>query len=235
MLVPPHQPESYALRVISTGAFIAASTEIGLLHGLSTLRQLLRANLHGSAITCVDIVDWPALKYRGFLDDITRGPSPTLAQLKREVSFASYLRMNCFTGYLEHQFAFGKHPEIGPKNGSLTPEDLKALVQYAAPQGIEIIGCQQSFGHLGAILSHPQYAGLRETPDIISPTNEGSYRLLDDLYSEQARLLRSKLFLVCCDETDGLGTGPSKVSGRSDRRRRRLRASHQSNSRPDYG
>ena len=44
----------------------------------------------------------------------------------------------------------------------------------------------------------------------MSPVNEKTYQFLDDLYSEQAPLLTSKFFNVCCDETDGLGTGPSK-------------------------
>ena len=39
---------------------------------------------------------------------------------------------------------------------------------------------------------------------------EETYQLLDDLYSEVCPLLPFEMFNVCCDETQGLGTGPSK-------------------------
>jgi hypothetical protein len=206
----PEQEEGYALAVTDAFAAVGARHSAGLAHGIQTLRQLVRANVRDGRLPAMSIRDWPSLRYRGFSDDITRGPSPTPATLQREVDLSALLRMNLFTYYLEHQYAFSKHPLIGPKDGSLKPEELKALVDYAADRGIEVIGNQQSFGHFGAILQHEEYKALRETPDILNPTSERTYRLLDDLYSEQAPLLKSKFFNVCCDETDGLGTGPSK-------------------------
>jgi hypothetical protein len=130
--------------------------------------------------------------------------------MQREVALGRLLKMNFFTYYLEHQFAFQKHPDIGPKDGSMTSKELKSLINFAANRSTEVIGCQQSFGHFGTILWHDQYKGLRENGDILDQTNEQSYKLLDDLYSEQIPLLKSNLFNVCCDETVGLGTGPSK-------------------------
>ncbi|MCC6728441.1 MAG: family 20 glycosylhydrolase [Chthonomonadales bacterium] len=208
--VPP-KPEAYALAVTPNGIAARADGEAGLLHAARLLRQLFRANLRRGALPCLRVRDFPALRLRGTQDDITRGPSPRLGTLEREAAVAAYLGLNFLTYYLEHQFRFAKHPEIGPPDGSLEPAELRALVDSAAERGVEIIGCQQSFGHFGNILRHPDMEPLRETPDILNPMNEASYRLLDDLYSEQAPLLRSRLFNVCCDETYGLGTGPSKA------------------------
>ena len=141
---------------------------------------------------------------------MTRGPSSKLETLKFEAALGAYLKMNLMSYYMEHQFAFKEHPEIGPKDGSLTPEDLRALVAFAKPLGIDILGNQQSFGHFGNILKHPQYAGLRETADILCPVREESYQLLDDMYCEACAVLPFPFFNVCCDETFGLGDGPSK-------------------------
>jgi len=207
---PPEHAEGYALTVAMEHAVITGRDEAGLLHGIQTLRQLIRANLKNRSLPCLRITDWPSLRYRGYSDDITRGPSPKWLTLEEEIRTTALLKMNFFSYYLEYQYAFSKHPLIGPKDGSLTPNELKALVQYAKLRGVEIIGNQQSFGHFGVILGLDAYKNLRETPDILNPTIEGTYQLLDDLYSEQAPLLESKLFNVCCDETDGLGTGPSK-------------------------
>jgi hypothetical protein len=202
--------EQYALRITPQGAVCQAPNQRGLLYAVQTLRQLIRANRRGNVIPCLAIRDWPSLRWRCFQDDMTRGPSPNLAVLKLQADLGSLLKMNLFTYYMECQFAFRKHPAIGPKDGSLLAEELAALVAYAKPLGVDVLGNQQSFGHFGNILKHPQYAALRETGDVLSPVKEETYALLDDMYSEVCPLVPFPFFNVCCDETYGLGTGPSK-------------------------
>ena len=58
---------------------------------------------------------------------------------------------------------------IGPENGSLTPAELASLVEYAKPKQIDILGNQQSFGHLTQVLKHERFAALRETEYLICP------------------------------------------------------------------
>ncbi len=202
--------ESYRVIVNNRLAVIASSSKQGLVYGTQTLRQLIRANNLDGCIPCVRIDDWPSLEYRGFQDDITRGISPRLDTLKSEAAMSSYMKMNFLTYYMEYQYAFSKHPQLGPKDGSLTPAELTALVKYAKQYEVDIIGCQQSFGHFNGILCHGELKDLRETTWVLDPTNEKSYQFLDDLYSEVAPLTSSKFFNVCCDEVEGLGTGPAK-------------------------
>ncbi len=202
--------EDYALDVRTQEIVCAAPGAPGLYYGVQTLLQLIRANRNENAIPCLTIRDWPSLRWRCFQDDMTRGPSSTLDTLKFEVATGAHLKMNLFTYYMEHQYAFQKHPEIGPEDGSLEPADLKALVEYAKPMHVDILGNQQSFGHLGHILKHDRYADLRESDNVICPVKEESYQLLDDLYSEVCPLLPFPWFNVCCDETWDLGKGPSK-------------------------
>jgi hypothetical protein len=177
---------SGALTKLEYGSLLAASLAYfslrqrdaaGLVWGIQTLRQLVAANQRGRALPCLQIRDWPALRYRGFHDDITRGRSSLLMTLEREVGLSEALKLNFFSYYLEHQYAFAKHPDIGPPDGSLRPAELQRLVQYAARRSVEIFGCQQSFGHFGAILAKPAYAALREGSDCLNPTTEGTYRL----------------------------------------------------------
>jgi hypothetical protein len=203
--------EEYALQVHSNAVTISANGPVGLFYGTQTLRQLIRANRRDGALPGLAIRDWPVLQWRAFQDDLTRGPSSTLANLEAQAALGSFLKMNVFTYYMEHQFAFRKHPEIGPQHGSLTAEELRALVAFARPLHIDILGNQQSFGHFTAILAHPEFAALRETEHVLCPTKEETYGLLDDLYSEEMPLLPFPYFNVCCDETDGLGEGPSKA------------------------
>ncbi|MBN2475522.1 MAG: family 20 glycosylhydrolase [Pirellulales bacterium] len=203
-------PEDYALAVRKDTVVCNAGGDTGLWYGMQTLCQLIRANRTDNRLPCLAVGDWPSLRWRCFQDDLTRGPSSTLDTLKLHVDLGAAMKMNLLTYYMEYQFAFKRHPEIGPKDGSLTPEDLKALVEYARPRQVDILGNQQSFGHFTRILQHQQYAHLRETPYLLCPVKEETYQLLDDLYSEVCPLLPFAMFNVCCDETWGLGTGPSK-------------------------
>jgi hypothetical protein len=203
--------EDYWLSVEPQAITVVGHDAAGLFYGLQTLRQLIRANCRDGGLPCLVIRDWPALRWRSFMDDMTRGPSATLATLQREAALGAELKMNLFTYYMEYQYAFKKHPEIGPPDGSLEPDDLRRLVAFARPLAMDVLGNQQSFGHFGRILAHEKYAALRESPDVLTPVNPDSYRLLDDLYSEVVPLLPFPMFNVCCDETWGLGTGPSKT------------------------
>ena len=203
--------EAYSLSVSPQGLFARGATPSGLLRGVQTAKQLLRANMQDGSIPALEISDWPSLRYRAFQDDLTRGPSTKLDVLKHEVVTGSEAKLNLFTYYMEHQFAFSKHPAIGPENGCLTPDELRRLVAFSQRHGVEVLGNQQSFAHFHHILKHDQYKHLRETGWILCPTREESYQLLDDLYSEQVPLLPFPMFNVCCDETQSLGTGPSKA------------------------
>ena len=202
--------EAYALGVGPEAVVCASPGPAGLFYGLATFCQLVRANRTGNAVPCLAIRDAPALRWRCFQDDLTRGPSSRLGTLRREITIGSRLKMNLFTYYMEYQYAFRKHPAIGPKDGSLTGEMLKAIVAFGKPRHVDILGNQQSFGHFERILGHKRYAPLRETAGVLCPVKEGTYQLLDDLYSEVAPLLPFPFFNVCCDETWGLGQGPSK-------------------------
>ncbi len=203
--------EDYALEIRQDGITGAAPGGAGLFYAAQTLVQLIRANrTAGSELPCLTIRDWPSLRWRAFQDDMTRGPSSTLKTLQFEADLGAFLKLNLMTYYMEYQYAFKKHPKIGPPDGSLTPEDLAALVAYGKPRHIDILGNQQSFGHFGQILKHPEYAALREGSDVVCPIKEETYRLLDDMYGEVCPVLPFEFFNVCCDETWELGKGPSK-------------------------
>lgn len=203
--------QDYILRVQPQSVSIDSPGAEGLIYGVQTLCQLIRANRRGNAIPCLTIEDWPSIQWRAFQNDLTRGPSSKLDFLKREIDFTSYLKMNIFSYYLEYQYLHPKHPRIGPEDGSLTPDDLRQMVEYGSPRSVNIMGNQQSFGHFEKILSHEEYASLRENASVLTPTKDETYQLLDELFADQIPILPFSFFNVCCDETWGLGEGPAKA------------------------
>ena len=205
------QPDEYTLQVAPQSITAAASQPAGLLRAVQTLCQLIRANTPDRQLPCLTIRDWASVRWRGFQDDITRGPSTKLEVLQREAAMGAGLKMNIFAYYNEYQFAFAKHPDIGPADGSLTAAELKQLVAYAEPLHVGILGSQQSFGHMSRVLADgKKYVNLRENGDVLTPAKEETYQFLEDLYSEVVPLLPLPFFNVCCDEVGGLGDGPAK-------------------------
>lgn len=210
---PIHSPggdESYQMLVRPNSITIRASGDPGIAYATQTLEQLIRANDDANAsIPCCEITDWPALKYRVWQDDISRGPIPTMDFLKREVRTLSEWKYNAMTLYTEHVFKLKKHPDIAPDDG-ITAEQIKELSEYAKQYHVELIGNFQSFGHMAHILSLPAYKDLGDNAWNISPAKEESYKFLADCYSEVAPAYESKLFDINCDEVSLGKEGASK-------------------------
>lgn len=202
-------PDGYILSVRPKQIVCAGKSAAGTYYAIQTLKQLIRTNKDGEAINAVDIVDWPALQIRGWQDDISRGPIPTLAFLKKQVLELSEYKLNAFTLYTEHVFRLKKHPTIAPKDG-ITAEEVKELDKFCRKHHVQLIGNFQSFGHFANILNVPGYEKLAETPNVITPAKEESYGFLKDVYDEIAPAYSSPLFNINCDETYGLGDGPAK-------------------------
>lgn len=207
--VPSDQKaDSYILSVRPEGILCAGSTPAGTFYAVQTLKQLIRSSKNRE-IPSTDIVDWPALKIRGWQDDISRGPIPTLDFLKKQVKELSEYKLNAFTLYTEHVYKLKKHPAIAPKDG-ISAEEIIELDKYCKKHHVQLIGNFQSFGHFANILSVPGYEHLGETPTVITPAKEESYTFLKEVYDEIAPSYSSPYFNINCDETYGLGDGPSK-------------------------
>jgi hypothetical protein len=202
--------EAYTLRVEQHGVWIWGAEPAGVARGVQTLRQLLaqaRPNL-----PALRIEDAPALPWRGVMLDVSRGKVPTLQTLMGLVDALASYKLNMLQLYVEHTFAFRRHPKIGGGWGALTPEEITALDAYCRERYVELIPCLQSFGHLRRILELPEYAHLAESAQrwSLAPTLEETYAFLDDLYADFLACFSSRYFNVGSDETYDLGTGRSK-------------------------
>ena len=194
--------ESYTIHIKPNGIVCRGKSDVGLHYAVQTLRQLIRANVDADGtLPCMTIRDWPSLKYRCFQDDWTRGPSPKLDFLKKEIALGSEFKHNLFTYYMQNQFEYRKYPNAAPKDGALTQDEMKQVVAAAKEHSLEILGCQQSFSHSAGFLSTPGLEHLGEAGYILSPTEPKVYDFLNDLYSEHCALTPFELFNVCCDET----------------------------------
>lgn len=208
--------EGYVLSVSEKGVVVAGGSAAGVFYGLQTLKQLVRGEGRTAFIPGLHIVDWPAMRWRGVSDDISRGPVPTVDYIKRQLRTLAAYKLNLHSFYMEHAFSSTAHPLIGPEGGSLTPAEIRELVAYAKSYHIELVPEQQTFGHLHRVLKLEKYNSLSETPygDVLSPQQEDSYKLIADWYRELNNLFPSQFFHIGADETFELGQGQSREAAR---------------------
>ena len=105
--------------------------------------------------SCLTIRDFPALKRRGLMLDVSRGKVYTRTYLLNLVELLSKLRYNVLQLYVEHTFAFRRHPEISEGSDPLTAEDVLAIQAACKERGIELQANLQSLGHFRRILTRP--------------------------------------------------------------------------------
>jgi hypothetical protein len=209
--------EGYVLLVDERGVIVAGASEVGTFYGLQTLKQLVQGEGPNAYIPGVRITDWPAMRWRGVSDDVSRGPVPTVDYVKRQLRTFAAFKLNMHSFYMEQTFASESHPLIAPEGGSFTPAEIKELVGYARRYHIELVPEQQTFGHLHKALKLEKYNELAETPygDVLSPQQEGSYKLVADWYRELNELFPGEFFHIGADETFELGEGQSKEAARA--------------------
>jgi hexosaminidase len=202
--------EGYVLDVGPDRIFVAGKDTPGLFYGVQTLRQLVVGNGQSAEVLGVRIRDWPALPYRGTQVDMARGPVPTLTHLKRIVRTIAEFKLNQLYMYMEDSFRLDGHPLVGVLSDTLSREDWKELVAYAARYHVDIIPAQNSFGHFHKTLRFEQYSGLGERPhgNVLAP-EEPSYAFLKELYEQMVSVFPSTFYHIGCDETWELGRGRS--------------------------
>ncbi len=205
----PMLNEGYVLVASNRKIYVIGHTAAGVFYGAQTVKQLVSgtggdAVLHG----CV-IRDWPAMKYRGVHDDLSRGPVPTLEFQKKQIrTFAAY-KINVYSPYFENTFQYASNPLPALPGGSMSQADAKELVEYAKQYHVTIVPEQEAFGHLHHVLTWQQYAQLAEVPvgGVLAPGEPGSLALIRQWFTELAAVFPGPFLHIGADETFELGQG----------------------------
>lgn len=210
-----NESQAYVIKITPKKIILQATTEQGLFYARQSLNQIVKyqnvtTERSEFEIPCMTITDWPALEYRGWMDDISRGPIPTVDFIKKEIRTLAAYKMNFFQLYTEHVFKLESHPDIAPSDG-LTAQEINELTEYAKQYYVEFMGNQQCFAHAEKTLRIPfYYDEIGDTKNNFDPSNPKTYEFLEDVFDEVAPAYESKYFNINCDETEGLGSGKAK-------------------------
>jgi hypothetical protein len=207
--VPAMHDEGYVLVAANGTVRIIGATSAGVFYGVQTLKQLVDGEGRSAHIAGAKIRDWPAMRYRGLHDDLSRGPVPTLDFQKKQIrTFAAY-KINEYSPYFENTLAYDSNPLFAPPGGAMTHEQVKELVAYAKQYHIDVIPEQEAFGHLHHILTYDAYSTIGETVHghVLAPGQPGSLALITQMFGEIDSLFPGPFIHLGADETFELGRG----------------------------
>ncbi len=203
------ESEGYILTIGAHEATIVAASGAGVFYGVQTFKQLLPLPGAPRVLPTGTVRDWPAMRYRGIDDDLSRGPFPTLDFQKRQIRVLAAFKVNIYSPYFEHTLLYPDHPLAAPPGSSLTPQEAAELVSYARQYHVTIVPEQEAFGHLHHVLKYDLYQDVAETPHghVLAPGQPGTLPLIKDWFTDIAQEFPSPFIHIGADETFELGAG----------------------------
>jgi hexosaminidase len=214
------EDESYALSVTADGATVDAATPLGAMHGLQTFLQLVGVSPEGFVVPMLTIQDKPRFPWRGLTIDVSRHFIP-LDVLRRNVDGLEAVKMNVLHLHLSDNQGFRAESRKFPKLHTLgsdglyyTQDEIRELIAYTRDRGIRVVPEFDMPGHSTAwFVGHPELASGPGPYEIerkwgvydpaMDPTNEKTYKFLDEFVGEMTKLFPDHYFHIGGDEVKG--------------------------------
>jgi len=222
--------EAFQLEITKEQLHLSASSNVGLMRGIQTLRQLLPAGYEEKGVVakipCLTIHDAPRFKWRGMLLDCCRHFMDK-EFVMRYIDLLAYHKMNILHWHLTEdqgwRIEIEKYPkltEIGAwrteKDGSIyggfyTKEDIKEILDYAQTRHITVVPEIEFPGHsVAAIASYPHLSCTGDSinvgtewgvyKDIYCAGNDTVFAFMEDVLTEVMELFPSKYIHIGGDE-----------------------------------
>lgn len=219
-----NEDESYQLTIVSNKITINATSDLGALHGLETLLQLLQNNSTSYYFPTVVISDSPRFTWRGLMIDVARHFQP-IDVIKRNLDAMASMKMNVFHWHLADdqgwRIELKNHPkltELASDGNFYTQEEMKNIVKYADERGILVVPEIDVPGHASALLTaYPEIGSKvgegKITYEVqrnsgvfnatLDPTNPKTYQVLSSIFDEVCPLFSGRYFHIGGDENNG--------------------------------
>ncbi|WP_455612799.1 family 20 glycosylhydrolase [Bacteroides congonensis] len=160
--IPMNRDEAYRLNVTRKRITVEAVTERGVYWAMQTLRQLAEKKNSKTQIQGAEIIDWPAFRVRGFMQDVGRSYI-SLEELKREIAVLAKFKINVFHWHLTENQSWRLESKIFPMlNDSAnttrmpgkyyTLEEAKELVAFCKEHHMTLIPEIDMPGHSAAFI-----------------------------------------------------------------------------------
>ncbi len=210
--------EGYILEVGMKNIIIHFRKYAGSVHALMTLKQFV----DNHKIPVGSITDYPDLKIRGYMLDISRDKIPTMKTLKQIVDLMMLVKMNHLELYVEgFPIYLPSFPDL-PYETPMKRAELKELEAYCFSRAIELVPNVNTFGHMTKWLQLEKYRHLAECEDgyinqgypfpasTLNPLEAESLELVHTIITDMAFSSSARFFNLNGDEPFELSLGKSK-------------------------
>lgn len=168
-----YEDESYSLEVTANKIMINATTDVGALHALETLLQLLQNNSNSFYFPISKVSDFPRFTWRGLMIDVSRHFMP-VDVIKRNLDGMAAVKLNVFHWHLVDdqgwRIEMKKHKkliEMASDGLYYTQEEIRSVVKYAADRGILVVPEIDVPGHGSSILTaYPEIGSKVENVNV---------------------------------------------------------------------
>ncbi len=228
------EDESYKLKVTENNILINAPTDLGAIHSLQTLLQLVSEDTNGYYFPAIEISDSPRFPWRGLMIDVARHFMPVNV-IKRNIDGMVAVKLNVLhlhlsddQGFRVECKTFPKLQEMGSDGKFYTHAQVKDIIKYANDRGIRVYPEFDMPGHTTAwFVGYPEYASLPPGTNgapahysierrwgvfnpTFNPTIDKTYEFLDKFFKEMSALFPDEYMHVGGDENNGVQWDISK-------------------------
>lgn len=214
------EDESYSMQINDQSIMVTSATDLGALHALETLLQLLDNGDGRYFFPAVEINDRPRFPWRGLMLDVCRHFQPVGA-VKRQLDAMALVKLNVLHLHLSEDQGFRVESKVYPRlhrfgsDGKyFTQTQIQEIIDYAADRGIRVVPEFDMPGHSTSwLVGYPELAAIDSIYSIergwgvknpvLNPINETTYEFLDNFIGEMAGLFPDQYFHIGGDENNG--------------------------------
>ena len=143
----------------------------------------------------------------GVMVDCSRNSVMNVEALRSLIPVLSKIGYTTLMLYTEDTYEVNGEPYFGYLRGRYSKAELKEIDRIAADSGVELVPCIQTLAHLRGIFRWKEYAGIRDTADILLADDERTYELIEHIFETLAECFTSRRVNIGMDEAHALGSG----------------------------
>ncbi|MBR2353912.1 MAG: beta-N-acetylhexosaminidase [Clostridia bacterium] len=139
--------------------------------------------------------------------DTSRCAVPTVKTVKNLIDRLVLMGYGMVMLYTEDVLTLPNRPYFGYMRGRYTPEELRAVDDYAFEYGIEVIPCLECYGHMEKYLMWKEASPIKDTARVLLAREEKTFDFLDELIGTVSACFRSRRIHIGMDEAWDMGRG----------------------------
>ena len=139
--------------------------------------------------------------------DTSRCGVPTVHSINELMDHLAVMGYGMAMLYTEDTVTLEGRPYFGYMRGRYTPDELRAVDDYAYAYGIEVIPCLECYGHMNRYLIWPEAKPIKDTGTVLLARSEDTFAFVEQLIASVSKCFRSKRIHIGMDEAWDMGRG----------------------------